>query len=428
MTKPNATTMCAGQRFADAMRRRARSGNVLLSTIIVLPALFGFVSLAVDYGRLIGARSELRDATDAAARHAAGGISSGPSTVRARAKESAAENRVVGTALVLTDADIQLGMWDQNAETFTVLSGAAEATANAVRINAVRSASRGTAIPLVFAKLIGVSSSDIYARATAAVSTTEGSSGYAVVGLSEVKMENNAIVDSYNSSSGAYSAGIATSQAEVSSNDEFEMKNNAQVRGNAHAGPGESVEFNNHASVTGNTTSLAQEQEFDDVDTSTAASSNNNSAIPAAYFSSGSRKFELENNESYTLPAGTYYFDEFKLKNNTLLTFGGAVNIYTTGKVELENNARLTAYENRPGNVRLYVDEADVKLKNNVLVQAAIYAPGSKFEIENNAELSGILVANEIKLKNNSKIHADLSISGSGGSSGAASGAVAIVE
>lgn len=394
-------------------------GNALIATVITVPALLGLVSLGVDYGRIQLIKTELQHAADAAARYAATGISSGPSVARSRAKSAAGENTVGGAAMSLSDSDIELGTWDPAARTFTKLTGAAESNANAVRIIAARTAARGNAVPLTFARALGQSTCDVTAVAVSYVVTATASGGAGVTALSKFEMENNASIDSYDSSAGAYSPAAAGSNAVVQTNGKVKMKNNAKVWGDAHPGIGESLDLDNNATVTGNTANLTETLSFDPVDTTAAAASNNNAALSSSYFNSGSRDFKMENNDSYTMPAGTYYFDEFKLKNNATLTLAGIVIIYTTGKVTLENNATVNTFGNRPTNLQFKMAGGkDFKMKNNSKLTADIYNPGGEIELENNTELSGVAVADEIKLKNNAKIHQDRSISGSGGGGG----------
>jgi hypothetical protein len=368
----------------------------------------------------------LQDAVDAAIRYSSTGLQSGPTTVRARAKAAALENKVLGAPLELMDGDIQLGTWDSTTRTFSLLTGASESTANAVRITAYRTNTRGTPILLTFGSLIGINSFDLQITATARYSAAPVDAGFGVTGREKVFMENNSIIDSYDSSSGAYSSSLASNNADVKSNSTLEMKNNAQVRGSANPGTGQTVQFSNNASVTGSTLAQTSETEFESVNTATVAASNNNSSLPSAYFNSSSRKFVMDNNSAYTLPAGTYYFDDIELKNNAKLSLGGEVTIYTTGKLEIQNNAYMYAYDRRPGNLRIFVTDDSVILKNNAKLDAYLYAPDSKLEIENNAELSGAVVAEELLLKNNAKIHQDSSITG--GAGGTSASAVTVVQ
>jgi Flp pilus assembly protein TadG len=132
---------------------------MMVYSTIVLFVLIAFTSLAVDFGRAQLAKSELRAAVDAAARYGAQGFST--STVVAKAKAAAAENRVDGRAFALQTADVELGVWRGNA---FYSSGAG---VSAVRVTGKLSNARGTAVPLVFAGIFGQKTVDLTVQAVA---------------------------------------------------------------------------------------------------------------------------------------------------------------------------------------------------------------------------------------------------------------------
>lgn len=137
---------------ANIHRRR---GVSLLYTAIVIIAMFAIISLAVDYGTVQLAKTQLQSTTDAAALAAASGLPLSSAEARKRAKDIGASNQIAGAALTLQDGDIEFGTWDRTTGAFTVLTGANETLANAVRINAQLTNARNTALKLAFAPLIG---------------------------------------------------------------------------------------------------------------------------------------------------------------------------------------------------------------------------------------------------------------------------------
>jgi uncharacterized membrane protein len=104
----------------------------LLYMVVVLGALAAVCSLAVDFGRVQLAKGELQLAADAAARHAATHLGDGVDEVVRAAVAAAADNTADGTRVALDgESDVEFGRWDKDAATFTVLTGAARADANA---------------------------------------------------------------------------------------------------------------------------------------------------------------------------------------------------------------------------------------------------------------------------------------------------------
>jgi Flp pilus assembly protein TadG len=143
-------------------RKNHRFGYTLTMGLILIIALTAMASLAVDFGRVQLAKSALRDAADAASRHAASNLINGISATLNAAIDAADDNKVDGQALLLNrNEDIELGLWNTSTKTFTKLSGSQRSNANAVRVIARRTEARGNAIPTVFAAIVGKRSQDI---------------------------------------------------------------------------------------------------------------------------------------------------------------------------------------------------------------------------------------------------------------------------
>lgn len=148
--------------------RHARRGVSMIYALVAMVALTGFVSLAVDVGRVQIAKTELQQAADAAARYGASSLSLGTSTVKSRVAAVALENKVDGQGLVIDQTnDIEFGTWDPATKTFTVLTGSAQSGATALRITARRLASRNTGVPTLCASLLGRNTIDVKAVAIA---------------------------------------------------------------------------------------------------------------------------------------------------------------------------------------------------------------------------------------------------------------------
>lgn len=138
-----------------ASPRRLGHGSILPLVTVTMTLLVVLGLLAVDLGHVTVVKSELRAAVDATCRAGASGLAISPAEARARAKAVALSNTVDGVPLALQDSDIQLGTWDAAARQFNLLTGAAEANANAIRVNAQLTPERGNAVALTFAPVFG---------------------------------------------------------------------------------------------------------------------------------------------------------------------------------------------------------------------------------------------------------------------------------
>jgi len=126
----------------------------MIYTLVMLMMLAGFVSLGADYARVQLVKTELQRAADAAARYGAMALPNGATAVRNNAIAAAGDNLADGSPVILQNVDVEFGVWNGGAKTFTVTS---ISSATAVRVTAMRSASRGNAVPLVFGSLLGQS-------------------------------------------------------------------------------------------------------------------------------------------------------------------------------------------------------------------------------------------------------------------------------
>ncbi len=154
---------------AVRMRRKKESerGAVLIFVAISLVVLVAFMALAIDVGYMYTAKAQLQASVDAAALAGASALGDGPEAARARAVEYAAKNSVYGDAVPLTDADIELGMWNKDTRVFTKLPSEDEDMADAVRVTGNLTENRGNPLALVFARVFGNDEADVRAQSTA---------------------------------------------------------------------------------------------------------------------------------------------------------------------------------------------------------------------------------------------------------------------
>jgi hypothetical protein len=114
------------------------------------------------------AKTELRRATDAAARYGAAGLKNilnGTSAASANAIAAGADNTVDGSTVVISPSDVQLMIWNNRTGTGTVTAD--PTLANAVQVSAYRTNARGNAIQLTFARIVGRTTYDVTATSVA---------------------------------------------------------------------------------------------------------------------------------------------------------------------------------------------------------------------------------------------------------------------
>src|SRR5688572_13943079 len=110
---------------------KCRRGVGLTYSIVILVALCAMASFAVDMGRIVVVKTQVRAAADAAALAAAQDVLRDPVAARASAILVAKANKADGSPVILDNGDVEFGNWDASTRTYT-------AAVVGVRPNAVK--------------------------------------------------------------------------------------------------------------------------------------------------------------------------------------------------------------------------------------------------------------------------------------------------
>jgi len=97
-------------------RRRRRRGSILIMALIMIVICLVAAAFSIDVAYMQLVQTQLRSATDAAARAGAQALTDGksPNEARKQAQETAKENYVAGQAFKLDDADVVFGTATEN--------------------------------------------------------------------------------------------------------------------------------------------------------------------------------------------------------------------------------------------------------------------------------------------------------------------------
>ncbi|QEG39899.1 vWA domain-containing protein [Roseimaritima ulvae] len=133
--------------------RRRRRGAMLVLLAVAMVLFMVTAALAIDIARMHLARTELRTATDAAAKAAAEALSrtQDADAAIARGTEIAADNDVNGSPLLLRQGDFEFGRSEENTTTGRFVMNTAGRPLNSVRVRGERTnTSASGPIPLMF--------------------------------------------------------------------------------------------------------------------------------------------------------------------------------------------------------------------------------------------------------------------------------------
>jgi Flp pilus assembly protein TadG len=389
------------RRKADA-RKRDRRGVSAIYLVFAVVLLSAWASIAVDWGLVQLAKTELLYAADAAARSGAMGLLTSSSQAQSDAIATAALNTCNNSPVVLTASDIDIGTWDTSTRTFTV----GGSSPNAVRVHASRTSAKGNAIPLTFARVLGINSCN--ANATAIAMVNPG--GYGVVGLNYIKMSGNSS-DSYWSGSGYSSGG---EMGAIASNGNITLSGSSSIHGDAHPGVGKSV---TGGTVDGSKSQLTTPLSYANGNAGSASSVNDNAQLGSSL--SGAKDLSLSGNQARSFPGGTYYVHDFSVSSSASITFTGPTIIYCYHNLSFSGSA--TTASSLPKNLQIVLcpdtsghAPGDVNVSGSSALYADIYAPQSKVNISGSGDLYGRVVGQSVDMSGTAAIHYDISLTSSG--------------
>ena len=237
-----------------------------------------------------------------------------------------------------------------------------------------------------------------------------------------ITLYNSATIDQYNNGPEDGSLQVGTNNT---TKKEVAIKNNAVINGDVLVGPGGDpavvIDCFPGGIITGDTGSLAQENELTDVTVPAALV-----ALPSSGTISGNTP----------LSAGSYKYSSIGLGNSKVLTINGQVTLYVTGGVTLNTSARIdvnqtaslvmyiggnlegknsSSFNNKtcvPKNLRVYGLNSCTSMvfKNGSALYGAVYAPNANVTFDNSAGAYGAVVANSFEQKNSAAFHYDTNL------------------
>ena len=145
-------------------------GAVAITVALLVPVLFGFAALAVDFGLLFSTQAKLRAAADAAAFAAASSLEDS-GEAKNLAVEYATKNMPVSNhGNVVVASDVIIGNFDSDTRDFQ----AGGSPTNAVQVTARRTSSNGNPVNLAFAQVLGFDTRDVTVQSIVSVESSGG--------------------------------------------------------------------------------------------------------------------------------------------------------------------------------------------------------------------------------------------------------------
>ncbi|MDB5295024.1 MAG: hypothetical protein JWO31_1007 [Phycisphaerales bacterium] len=380
--RPSAGTPSAGRALSGRAFPARAGGTILIYSVFAMVAMIGVASLAVDLGRAQLAKTEMECAVDAAGRAATAYLPSDTAGARSAAIAIAAAHTVAGQSLVLQSGDVVFGKWNSATKVLDTTS----ATPDAARVTAVRTAARGTPVPMTLAKSIGFTSLDLSFSATVVGNT--GTLAYGILGLNSLSI-SAASTGTYDSTAGTFATGASSADGDVASNGTITLGTGASVGG--------TIYYKNNPAPSGGSYYAARTKMSTAAATPATpsagayAASNANAGI--GYPTTGANVYFTTAGTSYA-PGGTYVFDSVNVSGATIQFTGPAV-IYMNGSVSL-SSAQMLAYQNKPANLQIKFCTASSLNVSASTLYAVVTAPTATVNMSGTSCLAGSVVASGI--------------------------------
>lgn len=258
-------------------------------------------------------------------------------------------------------------------------------------------------------------------------------------GDTKTNLSSQAKVDSYDSTLGTYASQVihgsgsnawANNAGNIGSNGDLQLKQNALVFGNATPGPAGTISVLGSAAVSGSTAHNTAVVPLAPIVLPVIASTGNvtysaNTTLAAGNHHKGATVINTGKTLTVIGPA-TLIFDSLVMKSGSKLmvdSTNGPVDIYVVDDFIMNSNTQLAANNRDPRMVRVnllsdniinpevLVDLDEIGLESNASLYGTIYAPDARIDVKSNFELFGALIAEEVVLASNSRVHYDEALS-----------------
>ncbi|MFQ5805135.1 MAG: pilus assembly protein TadG-related protein [Phycisphaerae bacterium] len=386
-----------------------RRGGIVPLVAISLVMVLSFVALAVDAGYIYVSRSQMQRAADASALAGASALLDGDYEATMRAVECAGQNAVGGYPVSGEEVTVIIGNWAWTTREFLPAPPPDEQT---VSPNAVRVLGARSEVPLFFAPVMGIDTTDLIKDAVALVG-----SGIClgIWGLEGIGGEGNVFTDSYDSQDGAYGAGNVHPNGDICSCQNIYLQGDVDIHGDAMYGEGYSLMTEGSAyEVWG----VAGEQRCGDFvpsfDMETASRENDNVTIGLTDrghdpFRGSPWDLVLNGNDNLTLAGGTYYFTSVSMAGQATLTIAGPTTIYISGPAEFSGGG-LTNVSQNPADLLIYSTGATMILSGSAGFYGAVIAPSTDIALVGTGDYYGTILGRTLDMDGTANLHVDESL------------------
>ncbi|MGE5692905.1 MAG: PilX N-terminal domain-containing pilus assembly protein [Candidatus Zixiibacteriota bacterium] len=234
----------------------------------------------------------------------------------------------------------------------------------------------------------------------------------AVYGDSAVDILGNALVDAYNSDSGAYAPGGMG--GDVGSDGLIHVGGNADVYGNVATT--DTIITNGSMIIRGTTNNSASTTDLEpitqaDLDYAkwNSAASTGMTLSGGASYNTGTKALSASGSTAQiTMNTGIYYFSSISLTSGAKLVIPAdqKVVIFMTGTLNAAGGT-IANTSSKPENLQIYSTGLTVDITGSATIYSSIYAPNAEIKVSGGGTVFGSLVGKSVKDAGNGTVHFD---------------------
>jgi type IV pilus assembly PilX-like protein len=234
----------------------------------------------------------------------------------------------------------------------------------------------------------------------------------AVYGDSAVDIVGNALVDAYNSDSGAYAPGGMG--GDVGSDGLIHVGGNADVYGNVVTA--DTIITNGSMTIRGTANNSGSTTNLEPITQADLDYAKWNSGAPAnltlsggATYNSGTRALSASGSTAQIMmTSGIYFFSSISLTSGAKLVIPAdqEVIIFTTGSINAAGGTIVNTNA-KPSDLQIYSTGLTVDITGSATIYAAIYAPNAEIKVSGGGTVFGSLVGKSVKDAGNGTVHFD---------------------
>ncbi len=365
------------------------------------------------------------------------------------------------SALNLAEAGVERGIWEMNYGNISSWSGSSlERTLALNNFAASNGAVVGDIAVSVFhtdsATPIVESTGSVVHIGTKKVSKTlrvvltlpDGPFDFGIFGDEQVDIHDDVLVDSYDSSAGAYGGDNVHAHANIGSNvdnhkkhdpnhgdytdgthhGKIKIHDHSDVEGDAYSGynsdPDKSIEVRDKSKLNGNKYALDSVIDYPSVTKPTGLTyygdfhADQHESITISE-SGQYHKFEISDKATVTITGDVtlYVTDEFKIRNESALVVvpGATLTVIIDRKLTMEDHAVFDNQSHDPKNVLICGTEnhkEDINWRSENDFYGVFYAPEARFKMERDGNVFGSVKARKVDIKKNASFHYDEALAG----------------